>query len=90
MRTSTVPAVRVSPALRSAAEGALRDGETLSSFVEAAIQLSVRERSAQRAFLEGGLVSAAGARESGEYVTEDALLAELDAILFATGTDAKG
>ncbi len=81
MRTSNIPSVRVSPELRAAAEAELRAGETLSSFVESSVRKSVQERAAQRAFIERGLAASSHARTSGEYVTEEQLLAELDAIL---------
>ena len=37
MKTSTIPSLRVDPQLRLAAESVLRDGESLSGFVEQAI-----------------------------------------------------
>ena len=35
MKTAVIPQVRIEPALRFALESALRDGETISEFVEA-------------------------------------------------------
>jgi len=78
MKTAAIPAVRVSPDLRRAAEAVLDPGETLSGFVEDAVRRSVEFRSAQKAFIERGLASGAGARRSGKYVPAAAVLRKLD------------
>ena len=52
MKTAAIPAVRVSPELRQAAEEVLRSGETLSGFVEDAVRRNVEFRHAQKAFIE--------------------------------------
>jgi hypothetical protein len=41
MKTAAIPAVRVSPELREAAEAVLQSGETLSGFVEDAVRRNV-------------------------------------------------
>ena len=51
MKTSTLPAVRVEPALRSDAEGVLDQGESLSDFVAACVRDGVTWRRTQDAFL---------------------------------------
>lgn len=73
MKTAAIPAVRVSPELRQAAEELLQDGETLSSFVEDAVRRNVALRHAQKAFIERGLASAEAARKSGVYVSAAAV-----------------
>lgn len=78
MKTAAIPAVRVSPDLRRAAEAVLDPGETLSGFVEDAVRRSVEFRSAQKAFIERGLASGAAARKSGKYVPAAAVLSKLD------------
>jgi len=78
MKTAAIPAVRVSPELRDAAESVLETGETLSGFVEDAVRRSVEYRYAQRAFIERGLAARDAARKSGRYVSAPALLAKLD------------
>jgi len=46
MKTSTFPSLRVDPELRQAAEDVLKEGESLSSFVEQSIRDSIqRQRS---------------------------------------------
>lgn len=77
MKTAAIPAVRVSPKLRQAAEELLQTGETLSSFVEEAVRRNVEFRRAQKAFIERGLASAEAARKSGRYVSSSAVLAKL-------------
>jgi predicted transcriptional regulator len=77
MKTAAIPAVRVPPELRQAAEDLLQAGETLSGFVEEAVRRNVEFRQAQKAFIERGLASAEAARKSGKYVSSAALLGKL-------------
>ena len=57
MKTATMPALRVHPELRQAAEEILHPGETLSGFVEDALRRNVELRRAQQSFIERGLAS---------------------------------
>jgi len=77
MRSAAIPAVRVPPELRQAAEEVLQSGETLSNFVEEAVRRSVEFRRAQQAFIARGLASSQAARESGKYVSSSAVLGKL-------------
>ena len=77
MKTAAIPAVRVPPELRQAAEDLLQSGETLSGFVEEAVRRNVEFRQAQMAFIERGLASAEAARKSGKYVSSAAMLGKL-------------
>lgn len=77
MKTSAIPAVRVSPELRQAAEEVLQAGETLSGFVEDAVRRNVEFRYAQKAFIERGLASARATEKSGAYVSAAAVLGKL-------------
>ncbi len=77
MKTAAIPAVRVSPKLRQAAEDVLQAGETLSGFVEDAVRRNVEFRYAQKAFIERGLSSAAAAKKSGKYVSAATVLGKL-------------
>jgi predicted transcriptional regulator len=77
MKTAAIPAVRVSPELRQAAEDLLQAGETLSGFVEEAVRRNVLFRQAQKAFVERGLASAETARKSGKYVSSAGVLGKL-------------
>ncbi|HSI48614.1 MAG TPA: YlcI/YnfO family protein [Ideonella sp.] len=51
MKTATLPAVRVEPALRSDAEAVLDEGESLSDFVASCVRDGVAWRRTQDAFL---------------------------------------
>lgn len=77
MKTAAIPAVRVSPKLRQAAEDVLQAGETLSGFVEDAVRRNVEFRYAQKAFIERGLASATAAKKSGKYVSAATVLGKL-------------
>ena len=77
MKTATIPSLRVDPELRQAAEALLREGETLSGFVEEAVRRNVEYRRTQQAFIERGLAARQAARESGEYVAATVVLDKL-------------
>jgi len=77
MKTAAIPAVRVPPELRSAAEEVLRSGETLSGFVEESVRRNVDFRLVQKEFIRRGLASAEAAKRSGKYVSSATVLGEL-------------
>jgi hypothetical protein len=81
MKTATMPALRVEPELRLAAENILRPGETLSAFVEDSLRRNVEFRRTQQEFIARGLASRDAAKKTGVYFSSDDVLAELDAIL---------
>lgn len=78
MKTATIPSLRVDPELRHSAESVLLEGETLSSFVEQSLRLSIDYRRAQQAFITRGLAARDEAQRSGEYFSADQVLRELD------------
>jgi hypothetical protein len=67
MKSSQLPPVRVEPAVREEIESVLREGESLSQFVEAAALQAARVRRAQEAFLARGRSSLAKAIRTGEF-----------------------
>lgn len=77
MKTSTLPPLRVSPALRADAEGVLAPGESLSSFVHDAVTRTIEYRKAQQEFVDRGLASATKARRTGRYVSSKTALTAL-------------
>ena len=77
MKTAAIPAVRVPPELRQAAEELLADGETLSGFVEDAVRRNVAYRRAQAGFVARGLTLRDAARASGRYVKAATVLGKL-------------
>ena len=78
MKTAAIPSIRVEPDLREQLEQVLRDGETLSAFVEASVRENVKRRVDQAAFIHRGIASLQAARRSGEYVAAEAAVRRLD------------
>jgi predicted transcriptional regulator len=81
MKTATFPSLRVDAELRQAAEQILREGETISSFIELAIRDSIDRRQQQREFITRGLASRDDALRTGTYVTSDAVIGRLEKML---------
>ena len=80
-KTSTIPPLRVSESVRTSAEAALMEGETLSGFVLEAIQLKIQRRTMQQEFVARGLVARDEARRTDKYVSAEEVLAGLDKTL---------
>jgi hypothetical protein len=81
MKSTSIPAVRVEPELREELELVLRDGESLSSFVEASVRESIRRRQDQAAFVKRGMTSLSSARRTGAYLSATAVVGKLEARL---------
>lgn len=81
MKSSTIPAVRVEPELRDQLERVLKEGESLSQFVEASVREGVHRRLAQAEFIARGMASLEAAKRDGQYVTIDELVRGLEAKL---------
>jgi hypothetical protein len=77
MKTSTIPVVRVEPELREQLEQVLREGESLSAFVEASVRETVRQRLDQAEFIKRGLTSLVAARDTGSYVPAQVVVDKL-------------
>lgn len=84
MKSATLPALRVSPALRKAAEQALRPNETISKLMETSLERFIAQRAAEDEFIARGLRSAAEARQSQVYFSADEVLQELKSKLVKT------
>ena len=78
MKSSTLAPLRVEPTLR---EQVPRADESLLSCVESEVRDGVRARQAHRQSLSRGLAALAAARESGDYVTADQAIAQLQRML---------
>ena len=78
MKTSTLPAIRVKPELREAAERALRPNETLSKLMESSLESFISHRTAEDEFISRGLRAAETARQENKYVSAKDVLAQLD------------
>lgn len=81
MKTATIPSLRVAPSLRKAAEDVLREGESLSAFIETSLRAQVELRKAQDEFIARGLASRERAKASGSYVSSSAVLKKLESRL---------
>ena len=78
LKTSTLPALRVKPELREAAERALRPNETLSKLMESSLESFIAHRAAEDDFIARGLRAADTARQTKRYVSASEVLAKLD------------
>ena len=67
MKTATFPSLRVDADLREAAEGVLREGETLTGLIETAVRETIQRRQVQAEFLARGLRSGQDAQRTGVY-----------------------
>lgn len=83
MKTASIPSLRVAPELREAAESVLREGESLSAFVEESLRAQIDRRRLAREFVARGLRARAQARRSGDYADADDVLRSLGARLAA-------
>lgn len=81
MKTATLPPLRVAPELRQAAEAVLREGESLSSFMEQSLRDEVNRRRNQAEFIARGLAAREEAKRTGVYYTVEESLAALDTVL---------
>jgi hypothetical protein len=77
VKTATLPALRVSPDLRQAAEKALRPNETISKLMEISLERLIAHRAAEDEFIARGLRSADEARQSKVYFSADDVLKDL-------------
>ena len=81
MKTATIPSLRVDPELRHDAESVLREGETLSSFMEQALRAGIRSILTQQEFVAHGLWSRDEARQSGEYFAAEEVVSAMETLL---------
>ena len=83
MKTATLPPLRVTQSLRGDAESVLREGETLSAFLEEALRANIARRRLQAEFIARGLAAGEQARRDDDYVEASAVLRQLDTMLAA-------
>lgn len=81
MKTASIPSLRVDPELRRSAESVLREGESLSGFVEQAIRQTIAYRQAEQEFIARGLIARDQARQAGSYVDASAVVDRLQGML---------
>ena len=90
VKTATIPSLRVDPKLRKAAEKVLRDGESLSSFVELSLRENIARRESQRDFIRRGLAAEAEAERTGEYYSIADVLRDFDELVATKKTTTAG
>jgi Arc/MetJ-type ribon-helix-helix transcriptional regulator len=78
MKTATLPPVRVLPEFRAEIQSLLGEGETISEFLQTAVQDSVQRRRNQQEFVRRGLASLENAKLTDSYVDADAMLTKLE------------
>ncbi|CDZ29490.1 MULTISPECIES: YlcI/YnfO family protein [Rhizobium/Agrobacterium group] len=74
MKTATIPSLRVDPELRAAAESVLKEGETLSAFMEESLRRQVDYRKTQAEFIARGLKARDEAKRTGVYYSSEDVL----------------
>ncbi len=79
MKTAILPQVRVAPELREDLESVLREGETLSEFVEASVRSAVEHRRVQIEFHLRADAAWAHFQQTGEAYPAQEVVAELRA-----------
>ena len=84
MKSATIPPLRVTPDLRNEAESVLREGESLSRFVEDSLRRQIEQRRFRNEFIARGLAARESAKSSGEYASKEEVMDSLRAILDAS------
>ena len=77
MKSTQLPPVRVDASVRAEIEAVLREGESLSKFVESAAVEEARRRRVQDEFLARGRASLAKAKRTGEFYPANQVLDRL-------------
>jgi predicted transcriptional regulator len=90
MKTAILPQVRVEPQLRADLEGVLREGETLSDFLEATVRQAVEFRRMQTEFDARADAAWARFQATGAGVPADEVLAEMRGQLQARRAELQG
>jgi predicted transcriptional regulator len=81
MKSATIPSLRVTPEFRHDAENVLREGESLSAFVEESLREEIERRRTQREFIARGLAARNCAKASGQYASKYEVMDSLKSIL---------
>ena len=84
MKSATIPPLRVTPDLRSEAESVLREGESLSRFVEDSLRRQIEPRRLHNEFIAPGRAARESAKSSGEYASKEEVMDSLRGILDAS------
>jgi hypothetical protein len=90
MKTSSLPSIRIAPALRAALESVLAEGESLSSFVEASVRRAVDYRRVQAEFHARGQASWEEFQRTGVSHTADDVAKRIKGMIDAKRTEILG
>ncbi|HEX4510175.1 MAG TPA: YlcI/YnfO family protein [Burkholderiaceae bacterium] len=90
MKTAILPQVRVEPQLRADLEAVLREGETLSDFLEATVRQAVDYRRMQAEFDARADAAWARFQQTGAAVPAQEVVAEMRARLDARRGELQG
>jgi hypothetical protein len=83
MKSAVIPQVRVEPELRAELEAVLRQGETLTDFVEASVRNAIAFRRVQTAFHARAQAASDAYHQTGVSVPVEAVLQKLQSKLDA-------
>jgi hypothetical protein len=81
MRSATFPPIRVEPEVRAEVEAVLREGESLTQFIEEAVVAAAAWRRVQAEFVARGEAAIERWKKEGGGHTVDAVMADLQARL---------
>ena len=77
MRSATFPPIRVEPEVRAEVEAVLREGESLTQFIEEAVVAAAAWRRVQAEFVTRGEAAIERWKQEGGGRTVDAVMADL-------------
>ena len=77
MRSATFPPIRVEPEVRAEVEAVLREGESLTQFIEEAVVAAAAWRRAQAEFVTRGEAAIERWKQEGGGQSVDAVMADL-------------
>ena len=77
MKSAVVPQIRVEPELRAELESVLRQGETLTDFVEATVRNAIAFRRVQTSFHARAQAASEAYRQTGVSVPVETMLGKL-------------
>lgn len=83
MKTAVIPQIRVEPELRTELESVLKQGETLTDFVEASVRNAIAFRRVQTDFHARAQAASEAWHRTGESVPVETVLAKMQARLDA-------
>ncbi len=77
MRTATFPPIRVKPQVRAEVEAVLREGESLTQFIEEAVVVAAARRRVQAEFVARGEAAISQWKQAGGGHSVDEVMADL-------------